>query len=129
MGSLVFFFLSQYCEPHNVRANHNMQMGDQRGNCSNLFFCSFLFSLSDKPLSTLCLCFFYIFFFVFVFAFLFFLSNKPFSTIQLLNVKMRQAIIHKFATKTSLFYAKVRSHRKKTASLLFSLSSHSQLHY
>ena len=57
MGSLVFFFLLQYCEPHNVRANHNMQMGDQRGNCSNLFFCSFLFSLSDKPLSTLALLF------------------------------------------------------------------------
>ena len=47
------------------------------------------------------------------------------ATIQLLNVKMRQAIIHKFATKTSLFSAKVRSHRKKTASLLFSLSSSS----
>ena len=61
MGSLVFFFLLQYCKPHNVRANHNMQMGDQRGNCSNLFFCSFLFSLSDKPLSTLSL-FFSLFF-------------------------------------------------------------------
>ena len=80
MGSLVFFFLLQYCKPHNVRANHNMQMGDQRGNCSNLFFCSFLFSLSDKPLSTLSLFFLY-FFFVFVFAFLFLLSKKPFSTI------------------------------------------------
>lgn len=104
MGSLVFFFLSQYCEPHNVRANHNMQMGDQRGNCSNLFFCSFLFSLSDKPLSTLCLCFFYIFFFVFVFAFLFFLSNKPFSTILGFG-ELSHAVLLVLSKKSKFFYA------------------------
>ena len=28
-----------------------MQMGDQRGNCGDLFFCSFLFLLSDRTLS------------------------------------------------------------------------------